>query len=148
VKTIWFDQLEYVAIGATALYYKIKNELIGFKCIIPTRWRCDLECMKAAEREYANLVEVAKRTKMTPRPYELAKVFHPEFERWTYGVIMEHIDGSRVDNDRKHIYIVKRALKRFGIEHTDLHRGNILITRHNGKKRYRVIDFTSVDLDE
>jgi len=127
--------------GSYGFYIKLSKEL-GVKII---KAACQTDgglCL--ARKEFENLMVCWKRKpSLFPRPYGVVEL---QWEgKKKYGIVMQHIDGmtaSQVSYDkfRKIREKIEKQLDQIGIEHRDLHEGNVMVMEYGFCRRYKVID--------
>lgn len=137
-KVLKMKSLKYISEGALGSYYRIGKSQVGIKIQyfgFSTK-QAALDCIRSlARREYKNLVEAAKRTRMVPRAKGLAIVEeHDSYygKQYHAGYMMTHIKGQPLGDQ----YIPDKLWRQFerasdrmealGIQLDDNHNYNVM----------------------
>lgn len=142
-KILKMKSLRYINEGAFGTYYKIANRMVGIKIQdfgYDTK-KDALEVMRELnEREYNNLVQAAKRTRMVPRPKGLAIVedydSYQNRKMYHVGYMMTHVNGRCLGDSASHkdydrLEKAEQRMDKLGIELSDNHTYNVMKTKTN-----------------
>lgn len=142
-KILKMKSLKYINEGAFGTYYRIGKSNVGIKIQdfgYDTKTEAFEVMRDLCDREYDNLVQAAKRTRMVPRPKGLALVEdidgYTKKKVYHVGYMMSHVNGhclgdSASAKDYERLEKAERRMDQLGIDLEDNHTYNVMKTKTN-----------------